>query len=262
MKIYLKRYLKRFLARRGLEVRNLPRDSDYSQVAMAPTAGKVIEFIGPSGVGKSTVFASLKTHVRDRWLFANTFVLTAPAAVANPEFERAVLLILYDKMDVLKKASISAWNYCNVIHQLEDIVKKSLLIAAATHPKGYLLDEGIGHYFCEQIMAQDHATRKALLGNRHFIVLLAATPEKVAAQRQERQRDQNIATAGLQNPNETDYLSAEVLQKIAKQMVIYKQFAELAKTHGCEVLELYVENGIAGNVQEIVKFEQRFSVCE
>lgn len=238
-------------------MRKVPRQIDLSQLVKTPTAGKIVEFIGPSGVGKTTTFDFLKEHVHDRWLFPSSIALNNLVDNPTTDFERAISLTLYAKMDNLKLSQISTWKYCDIICRLEVIVKQALVISFGIHPKGFFLDEGICHFFVEQIICQDEDIIKTLLRNRHFILLLSKSPATIAAQKQERL--DHTAYAGLQKQNKVNQFSNETLQNISKQLDIYQQFGKLAKTYGCEVLELYTENGIGVNVQKIIEFEKNLN---
>jgi MoxR-like ATPase len=63
----LKGTVQRVLGRYGLELRRRPGDAGLARMAARDTAGRIIEFIGPGGVGKTTIFAAAAREWGNRW---------------------------------------------------------------------------------------------------------------------------------------------------------------------------------------------------
>lgn len=183
------------LARGGYELRRLP-----SLVAggggRSLGDGRVVEFLGPTGIGKSTLFGQLRIPSRE-WMSRAEVEIAA-----NLRYE--VLALpgmaprIYEQLLFAKFREIQAL-------QLDSATKASqaryalnkLLYDAAyrTHrpSRGLVSDDGICHNFAAQLahcgrQAQDDGEMRQFLAGR-ALVRLVASPERILAQLRQRHRD-------------------------------------------------------------------------
>ncbi|MEP4803357.1 MAG: hypothetical protein ABJZ69_03035 [Hyphomicrobiales bacterium] len=252
LKHKLKPWSQKALANKGFELRRSPSTDVLYNSKHLSTAGKIFEFVGPSGGGKTTLLTHMEKQLTRRWYAPYSRRLLD--RTADETVMSAHRKILVAKTQRIERDGLDAWEQSEILIRLGKIMHQSLAGASGVYSRGLVLDEGICHYFAEQILEQEKSIAYALLKNRYLVLLLARSPKTVASQMLKRMTEAENRTL---SDKEMGYLCSDfLLENIAQQLDIYRNLGKLAKNCGCQVLTIYSEDGIKKNIQRILEFER------
>lgn len=160
------------IRRAGLLVQRGPRARDLDLSRRNKTQGQTVEFVGPSAIGKSTIFEKMRPSLKNNWLFEqHTRRLNAPEA-KEQEFSSVLRSVYFDRIRDLERDVGDIIKCSEIIDRVTEIVRVALVLTAREFPRGFVLDEGIAHFFAGQIIAlpEDQA-HKFLFGRALIFVL-------------------------------------------------------------------------------------------
>ncbi len=255
LKQHLKRKIQETLATKGFELRRVPRLDPLYSTDHLPTSAKILEFVGPSGGGKSTLFEQLEHILVQRWYAPHSKRFLE--YTSEDEILEAHHKILAAKIRRMERDGLGVWMQSEIFIRLGKIVQQSLAGSSNAYARGFALDEGICHYFAEQIMEQERDVAYTLLKNRFLVLLLARTPDTIIQQMLERARKTTPSDALARTVKRLE--SDTMLRSVTAQLEIYKNLGTLAQDCGCQVLEVFSEDGITENTCRITRFER--SLC-
>jgi hypothetical protein len=224
--------LKRFLLRYGYRIervyRGIPETAEWK--TEYKTKGCIIEFIGVSGVGKTTFFNSAFPVFKSEWFPKSTIVYTfkvdeaKPFSKLDPTGELIYRELLNAKYHNIRKRGYTLQQEIAYY----DYFKRELQYDAATRvfelPRGVITDDGIIHNFSDEILDlhangitgrnADHVDLHHLFKNR-ALVYLKATPDYIVNNLKKRSVENKDALNDWNSIYGPSGLKSYVIQNVA-----------------------------------------------
>jgi len=259
----IKRAVKSALGSVGLEVRRTHRRQFQDLQADPPSAaaGKVLEFIGASGIGKSHLRSRLAHSLPSDWLDSQSVDWTEIEAEMLPR-------IPSDCQDVYsricrrfaKTAFKSDLWYRDAEQVMQFLsfqianIRRHLLLEGGLL-KGMVMDEGLifitRHEILKELNRPGSAVHSIL--ERRVLVAFSAAPEKVV---------QNIQKRLLERPRLPEYRGfseKEILDSIQKQQQELRSFLTFIEPHLGGLLQVEDPGTSEDSVEQVMRFVDRIS---
>jgi len=225
------------------------------------TSGKTLEFIGTSGVGKSTLFRESVKKLRNRWFFAyhiDCFNRTAPPC----ELDEILVQVLKRRIEKINNSeSFCPWHSLLDLKQKVGVMHQTMLVAYGAHPKGFSFDEGLFQHFSDEILKMGDEFPAQLWENRAFVYLRARMPETALSRIVS--RETKAEAQGERQRLKTD---DQILSRIVQDQEMFQSISERAPSLGCPVLVIDAENSFQDSIKKVLDFEsslsQRFKMQE
>ena len=230
----------------------------FSVYGKKNTAGKTLEFLGTSGVGKTTLFRGCLPKLRNRWLSSyHLDFLNRTARSCEPD----VILMQVLKRNIEKifsSDSFCPWHSLVDLRLSVKVMHQTMVVAQNTHPMGFAFDEGLFRHFCAEIMELTDDFSVELWENRAFVYLRARSAETALS----RLKARRVKWAQIQSyRGETD---EQFLARIAREQQMFQSIVGRALSFGCPVLVLDAEEPIQKSIEKVLNFErsliQRFKM--
>lgn len=213
------------------------------------TSGKVIEFIGPSGVGKSFLcdraFPLLSAHWRKG--------ISPPKSSEDhlmPEMS-AHWKLLRSKFEKLSLGQLNSYQRAKLLRYFSEVIAKDLEMRAQLSMCGFVLDEGLFHNFGKELLALDDDEFGLVAASRIIIALLPSRPETVVERRRSR-FDQKGFLVTSQSGKSRD----EQLKAIESSVNTYQAVMDRATHYRVPWLRLTAEASLGDNLTSILEFEK------
>jgi hypothetical protein len=251
----LGRGTRRLLERLGLRITRISRDP--AALSRTVTAGHVVELVGPSGVGKTTLFRHVAPALAKRWYFQKDiapfmyggFRLDPEDACAYESLVSAAVAEVAERdVEVSARAASLAFRM--------RILREDMCVMAGTRPRGFFIDDGLCHNATRHVLARLEAGDRGmerLVRRRAFVFLFADRVETVVA---------NIKARRLSSPplygnnfrgrSDTELAAMTVASDRDKRALL----ARLTGL-GCRCLVLRAEDGLAANAARVLGFERQ-----
>lgn len=246
--------IRRFLHRRGDRLERVLQSVEPN--SCPATSGQIVEFIGPSGVGKSITFRSLAPKIQDRWFFQehlaqyhfNAFNLDASKQSCYERLVRQRALEVLDQEVTLPER-------VNRLAFSLKLANEDMALISQRYSCGFFLDDGLCHNFTRvllDLLEAGDPDAEHLIRARSFIVLLADEPdfvvENILLRRQNTPRFQGNNFPGLGR--------SELRRLCLKRGEECRRLLDFLSKNGVNRLVLRAEDGVETNVSEIEVFEQ------
>lgn len=246
-----KEILKKFADLAGLEVRRKPLGrNDWGSLPKARTAGLIIEFVGPQGIGKTTLHSTVFERVREHWFSRRALQGRFPLSKASAHIAALHNDVLFRRMDRLENSNLTAWRRIQRAEQMARVAKESLLLSGSDFPRGFMFEEGLFKNFPQEILDIEAQAAKELWSNRIFIFLRARDPGVVVSRWLARSAERGHVLEYRHSVNE------EVRNRVENESVLYDRLMRRAKSLGRPVLTLDAEDSVQHNARMILDFER------
>lgn len=222
-----------------------------------PSSGSILEMIGPSGVGKSTLFTSIIDELEKDWFqphHASDLVLSSLDYDAElTEVHRQLLLKKAIRFD---KEGHDFWVLGGVLSYGAKVASTNILMRSGFH-RGFALDEGLFQVFANELLELDVCARQRLCVGRYLVLLNARDPNTIAKRAFLRHKNR-LLRGHFQHPTTIDKQREHAI----KAMSLYEKVAEIAQDCGVEVLRLFAEDEDSENRQAILTFARKISCAK
>lgn len=206
-----------------------------------------LEFIGPSGVGK--------THLRD----AVVSQLSQNYALAPPDFpilnhnsfpnSRHYSLLQMKAANIGARQRLNSVQRTVLLRYFSDIALRDITIQFLSTGEAFLLDEGLVHNFAAELLALEQSVLKQLLVQRALIYLRPSRIQTVV----DRVRLRSLSGALVTHHQGLD---DSELAAIAQESVDrFDEVSRLGQEIGVPILKLNAESDLSHNIAAILKFE-------
>ncbi|GEM_PF-5853020 len=211
----------------------------------------VIEFIGPTGVGKTTLFERIKNHTSAQWYYRENL-----SSLKLKEWEGILSgslhwKILFDRLLRLNGLNLDGFYKTKRMRYLAQVMLYDLHLHNGVSDKGFLLDEGICHNFTKELNALPEDEFKTIMAGRALIYLVPKNPSTVL--KRIRKRAQNSGkTLGHHKGLSDD----ELRLKAEFHMNQFDILVSRARSTGIPICIVYAEDEPDRNAETILGFEK------
>ncbi len=221
----------------GVELKRRPKP-----VASPDTKNIILELVGPSGIGKSTLHSKMRNVLHYRWnmqYMPSNGLNHDPDAGLDEFYKKCVSLAataLYNHNSFTRYASIL--RFLTLRAEEDHYLKMSGLLDSG----GWFLDEGFTHYFTLQIIKiietnaiKDEVLEKYFAGRR-FVFLNAPTDYVIENLRERRSKIKGA------NPNDllSVYSEDHIKRHIQKSLDNLHKLLELSTSFGARFWEIKI----------------------
>lgn len=222
-----------------------------TSMARRDTAGRIVEFIGTQGIGKSTLNNDLHKHFKNDWFFRSDLGKIGPADASEGGVEQLHRDIYFQKIRYLEEHQPDPWKSITVARQMSKVIGESLTILTNDFPRGFILDESLFKNFPKEVLKLASEDPSPLWQNRAFIYLRARDPDFVIARYQGRVAERN--RRGLLQRQPT---SEEVRAAVERDNRLFDQILDKAAAFDCPAIVVYAEDAHQNNISRILDFEK------
>lgn len=248
----MKTVLNKFLKLVNLELR--PRQQSVTALMSQPrlaSAGKIIEFIGTQGIGKSTLNNDLHRFLKNDWFFRADLAQVGPAETEAGIVEQLHRDIYFRRIQRLKRKEADPWESITTSRQMSRVIGESLTLLTNEFPRGFILDESLFKNFPKEVMKLGAQNPEPLWTNRAFICLQARDLETVVARYRGRVAERR-SRGLLQRPPGDD----EIRARVTRDNNVFGKIVEQARAFDCPVIVVYAEDDHKENINRILEFER------
>lgn len=214
-------------------------------------ASRHIEFIGPAGIGKSTIYEEVKRHVIGDWYYREHLQGMLEKYGDDGEAARH-LQLLHGKLDHFDRYNLSGYGKLKLIWFFTDILLKDLAMSNnGSLSKKFLLDEGLCHNFSEELMDLPDADLKVLMKERAFVFVQARDNSIIVDRIRKREGETGrkvMYHVGLDDDALKELSDASTL--------LFNAFMERVETLGVPVCRIFAEDDFQTNIKRVLDFER------
>jgi len=214
-----------------------------------------IEFIGPSGVGKSTLYNAFKQHRTDKdtWIGIDEFLGTLPDRKLTKEVPAIYKRIIKRKWEFEAKRDPSFRDLDFYMNYFFRNLKEDILQFSHNTQSMVVSDEGLFHNFGDCLMALQAETEaeaqvRAITRNR-AIVLCHGAPETIARQIRDRE-----SRTGVINPRHVGLSDEELMEMHRSLEDTYAERSSFITSLGIPILELHTADLPDDNMERFRTF--------
>ena len=250
----LGRSVNRVLRRFGLEIRPVTRSEGIrTRRSSLSTKDRCIEFIGPSGVGKTTLLNELVNHLAGDWYFRRDLDVARVNQTPDRVDSKIHWRLLMGKTSRLEEAEISGFQKLQFLRYFVQVVLNDVKLSNGDLKKGFLLDGGLCQNFARELLGLEEKEFSFILSARALVFLKPTDAETVVRQIRER------AIAGgrlvIHHHGKTDDELAALTEISAS---VFEALAVRAEAAGVPLRVIRAEDPLESKISALTEFEQRF----
>lgn len=219
---------KRILADCGIAVSRVPPAARTRAARPRDTRGWLVEFVGPSGVGKTTLWRQVAPMLRRDWFFERHAKGLLGKITENETHATYLKHICARRLETLMGKDFPLERMASIGQRIFEVARLGLVSKSTDLPRGFIMDDGIAHFFAEQILEQDRDATRVFFERMAFIFIM---------------------------PDEADARGASALWK-RELLDVYSELRELVQELGRPTLVLERSNR-ADNPGQVISFIQQ-----
>ncbi|MEP1356261.1 MAG: hypothetical protein ABJX32_04315 [Tateyamaria sp.] len=251
LKTWLKKETKARIGSLGYELRREYNPDSLKKFSRKRSAGKVLEFIGPSGIGKSTLLYAIRGELSKDWFLphhaASLFHVAFKETDNSFDSHRQLLLNRVARIDRNQR---DFWTLATSVRYGAQVASTDIAIRS-DFPRGFVLDEGLFQIFSGDFSELDKGALEKLCAGRSLVFLSAHRPETIAERRMARNGRRH---SGADRSRE-DVSGQSARAEISLQH--FSSFADKMRDLGADVLTLFAEDENALNLEKVLDFSKR-----
>ena len=239
------------LDKAGYEIRKLQNSPAEPANTNSASRGTIIEFIGPSGSGKSYLFEKSWPKLKGCWgryperMKVEDYMVPAFAPYWS---------LLASAVQGLSHSLLNDYQRAKVLRQLASIIVKDSEIRTQLDRSGFILQEGLFHNFPQQLLQLPDSDFQMASAARALILLIPSSPQTIIDRRRARVGDGGHLSTWQSGMSET-----EQLEEIESRCAIITQLAARAENFGVACLRLTAEDPIGQLVSSVFAFAKQLT---
>ncbi len=175
---------KKILSELGLVVSKAAPAGRSLSVKASPSKGWLVELVGPSGVGKTTLRDEVTAGLKDDWFFEHHAKGMLGQVQEDAAMAAYLKPMLANRLKMLQGLDIPLERMAEISQRACEVVRLGLVTKSGQVPRGFVMDDGILHFFAEQILAQKPKAAQPFLEQTAFVFLLPQAADEEEAKRQ------------------------------------------------------------------------------
>lgn len=220
------------------------------------TSGKILEFIGTSGIGKTTLLNHTVARLKNRWLFGYCIDYLNRKDPPS-EVDEVLMKILIRRMENIKNSdSFCPWHSLLDIRLSVNVMHEAMFIAQNVFPKGFVFADGLFRHFSAEILQVGDELPGQLWKNRAFVYLRARTPETAMT----RFKSREMRAAQIGHGPQRGTAQDRVLSRVIQEQEMFQTIVEKALSFGCPVLVVDAEDSLQDSIKKVLEFESSLSL--
>lgn len=174
------RAIRQSIAQLGLRVERVPPAGRIRRTAPSGTGGHCVEFVGPSGVGKTYLCRQVTPDLARHWFFERHAKALAGHVPEDPPSARYLAQLYVARFRRLQDNDLALSRKAEIVARMSEVIRHGLVASSPGLPRGFVLDDGVAHFFAEQILETDISMTTGFLRGKGLIFLLPERPETAA----------------------------------------------------------------------------------
>jgi len=248
----LKKWVKNRIDLTGYEIQRKKNPARLNRFSHKPSAGSILEMIGPTGIGKSTLFASLIDELGKNWFLPrHASELLLSSLDHDAELTYTLRRLLMRKVTRLYQESNDFWIFSGLLNYSVKVARTDILMRSGFQ-RGYALDEGVFQVFADELLELEKGAQQRLCTGRYLVLLNARDPNTIA-KRAFRRHEDRLLRGHFQHPTTFDMQRKRAI----KAMSLYSKVAESAQDCGVKVLRLFAEDDVSKSREAVLEFSRR-----
>lgn len=163
---------KKMLAELGFAVSRVQSGARSLAAAETHTKGWLVELVGPSGVGKTTLWAQVAPQLKTDWFFEAHAKGLAGQLEEDPGSATYIKRLLAARLEDLAQVDHPLERVALIGQRACEVARLGLVSKTPGLPRGFIMDDGLLHFFAAQVIAQPVADTEAFLKHSACVFLL------------------------------------------------------------------------------------------
>lgn len=214
------------------------------------TKGLTIEFIGPAGVGKSTLFDAVKNRMQGHWNYREKqqhYKLEQCQTSIDGTLHWNLMMA---KAINLHGLELNGFRKLKLLKYFSDVVYSDLYMHFSSSESGFLLEEGIFHNFSKEINSLQNNEFESLIANRVLIYVRPKNNTTVVDRIRKR-----TANNGHTVTHHIGLSDHELLAIVDRSVIKFDVMIKRAQTLNHQILTVYAEDELNYNADLILDVE-------
>jgi len=212
--------------------------------------GKILEFIGPSGVGKTKLYNLTKDKLSSNWHYLEVIY---PYKFNNTD-EKLIDIhwnIFKKKSSFIENLNTKSITKLKLSGYFNQVLINNIKLMLIKNESGFFLEEGIFHNFSRELITLRDEDLVYILKNRCLVFILPRDSMNVVNQIRKRINE------GGHTVYHHNGLNDKQLNTLTKDSVSnFNEFLERIQKFNIPVCKLYLEDGLEENCKKIIEFER------
>lgn len=214
------------------------------------TASHLVEFLGPSGIGKSTIFNKAKGSLKYPWNHGYDYELYKEASCTD-EIASIYRELYWSSLQRIKDKAVNPVNETETIVNIVKRFQADISMRCLSYTRGFFLAEGVFAYCASSANKLNKIQLEKITSGRSFVIILPEKTQTAVDRFVEREQK-----AGIQRNYFRHLRRGELYEIQSRAIESQFEFGRSAEDVGCGVLWLRAEENVARNVTKVMEFEQ------
>ena len=243
---------------RNIKPRHIKKEGLVDQMSDSnkPVSDNVlrhIEFIGPAGIGKSTLCNEVKKYLTNNWFYREDLPDILLQDTIGDVNKNYYWLLLHGKVKNLEAQRLNVHRKIWLVRYFSNVLLKDLAMNSPDpSSKKFLLDEGLCHNFSQELMDLPDDVLKLFMAKRALIFMQARDSITIVRQirRRERETRQKVAYhIGL-----NDIALKDLVESNSS---LFSAFVNKVEALDVPVCKVFIEDDLHTNIKQILDFEKQ-----